>query len=140
MPLACVIRPTEYPLLSHGERLLIARESRAPEAPKPRLLDRVREAIRARHYSRRTEKTYVAWIRRYIFFHGKRHPAEMGAREITDFLSALAVKDKVAASDAEPGAERAPLPVPGRAGAGCAVARRSGQGEAARAASRRADL
>src|SRR5262252_1796976 len=98
MPLACVIRPTEYPLLSHGERLLIARESRAPEAPKPRLLDRVREAIRARHYSRRTEKTYVAWIRRYIFFHGKRHPAELGAREITEFLSALAVKDKVAAS------------------------------------------
>jgi len=98
MPLACVIRPTEYPLLSHGERLLIVRESHAPEAPKPRLLDRVREAIRARHYSRRTEKTYVAWIRRYIFFHGKRHPAEMGAREITDFLSALAVKDKVAAS------------------------------------------
>src|SRR5262249_42832398 len=65
---------------------------------KPRLLDRVREAIRARHYSRRTEKTSVAWIRRYIFLHGKRHPAEMGAREITDFLSALAVKDKVAAS------------------------------------------
>ena len=98
MPLACVIRPTEYPLLSHGERLLIVRESRAPEAPKPRLLDRVREAIRARHYSRRTEKTYVAWIRRYILFHGKRHPAEMGSREITEFLSALAVKDKVAAS------------------------------------------
>jgi hypothetical protein len=64
MPLACVIRPTEYPLLSHGERLLIVRESRAPEAPKPRLLDRVREAIGARHYSRRTEKTYVAWILR----------------------------------------------------------------------------
>src|SRR5215475_1510749 len=98
MPLARVIRPTEYPLLNHGERLLIVRESRAPEAPKPRLLDRVREAIRARHYSCRTEKTYVAWLRRYIFFHGKRHPAEMGAREITEFLSALAVKDKVAAS------------------------------------------
>ena len=63
MPLA---RVTKYPSLSHGERLLIARESYAPEAPKPRLLDRVREAIRARHYSRRTEKTYVAWIRRYI--------------------------------------------------------------------------
>jgi hypothetical protein len=43
-------------------------------APKPRLLDRVREAIRTRHYSRRTEKAYVAWIRRYILFHGKRHP------------------------------------------------------------------
>jgi integron integrase len=70
-----------------------------PTGPsKPRLLDRVRDAIRSRHYSRRTEKTYVAWIRRYILFHGKRHPAEMGAHEITQFLSALAVKDKVAAS------------------------------------------
>jgi integrase-like protein len=46
-------------------------------APKPRLLHRVREAIRARHYSRRTEKAYVHWIKRYIFFHGKRHPAEI---------------------------------------------------------------
>lgn len=46
--------------------------------PEPRLLDRVREAIRARHYSRRTEKAYVAWIRRDIFFHDKRHPAERG--------------------------------------------------------------
>ncbi|MBM3792328.1 MAG: hypothetical protein FJW35_18535 [Acidobacteria bacterium] len=52
---------------------------RSPPAPqKPRLLDRVREEIRKRHNSRRTEKTYVAWIRRFILFHGKRHPAEMG--------------------------------------------------------------
>jgi len=62
---------------------LAVREARPPTAPKPRLLDRVRETIRARHYSRRTEKTYVAWIRRYILFHGKRHPAEMGPVEIT---------------------------------------------------------
>jgi Phage integrase, N-terminal SAM-like domain len=73
-------------------------EAGAVSPPKPRLLDRVREAIRARHYSRRTEKTYVAWIRRYIFFHGKRHPAEMGAPEITRFLTSLAVDGKVAAS------------------------------------------
>ena len=66
--------------------------------PKPRLLDQVRDAIRARHYSRRTEKSYVAWIRRYIFFHGKRHPAEMGTQEIRRFLTALAVDRKVAAS------------------------------------------
>src|SRR5437667_4575894 len=59
--------------------------------PKPRLLDRVRDAIRARHYSRRTEDAYVGWIRRYIFFHGKRHPAEMGAPEVARFLSSLAV-------------------------------------------------
>jgi integron integrase len=58
----------------------------------------VRDAIRARHYSRRTEKAYVAWIRRYIFFHGKRHPADMAAAEITRFLTSLAVDGKVAAS------------------------------------------
>jgi len=74
------------------------REAGSIDAPKPRLLDRVREAIRARHYSRRTEDTYVAWIRRYIFFHGKRHPAEMGAPEITRFLTSLAVEGRVAAS------------------------------------------
>jgi integron integrase len=74
------------------------RESGTGGPPKPRLLDRVREAIRARHYSRRTEKTYVAWIRRYIFFHGKRHPSELGPAEITEFLTSLATKSKVAAS------------------------------------------
>src|SRR3989442_4954189 len=66
--------------------------------PKPRLLDRVRDAIGARHYSRRTEKAYVNWIKRYIFFHGKRHPAEMGAPEVTRFLTSLAVDGRVAAS------------------------------------------
>jgi integron integrase len=66
--------------------------------PQPRLLDRVREAIRARQYSRRTEKAYVRWIKRYIFFHGKRHPAEMGASEITAFLTSLAVDNNVSAS------------------------------------------
>jgi hypothetical protein len=50
-------------------------EAGSAGAPKPRLLDRVREAVCTRHYSRRTEKAYVHWIRRYIFFHGKRHPA-----------------------------------------------------------------
>ena len=49
----------------------------------PRLLDRVRAVLRARHCSLRTEKAYVAWIHRFILFHGKRHPAEMGAVEIT---------------------------------------------------------
>ena len=62
-----------------------------------RSLDRVRHAVRARHYSRRTEKAYVHWIKRYIFFHGKRHPAEMGAAEITAFLTALAARDGVSA-------------------------------------------
>ena len=68
------------------------------DLPKPRLLDRVRAALRTRHYSRRTEDAYVAWIRRYIVFHGKRHPAEMGAPEVTRFLTSLAVDGHVAAS------------------------------------------
>src|SRR5882724_10437243 len=79
-------------------RPLIVRETGPAHSPRPRLLDRVRAALRARHYSRRTEKAYVAWIRRYIFFHDKRHPADMGAPEVTRFLSSLAVEGKVAAS------------------------------------------
>jgi hypothetical protein len=47
------------------------------------LLERLREAIRVRHYSIRTEKSYVQWVKRFILFHGKRHPAEMGAEEIS---------------------------------------------------------
>ena len=88
-----------YPVLSAGafRATCAVRETGPAGAPKPRLLDRVRE-IRARHYSRRTEKAYVHWIKRYIFFHGKRHPAEMGAPEVTAFLTSLAVHDKVAAS------------------------------------------
>src|SRR5439155_24903304 len=77
---------------------LTVRDTAATGHPKSRLLDRVREAIRARHYSRRTERTYVAWIKRYTFFHGKRHPAEMGAPEVTRFLTWLATDRKVAAS------------------------------------------
>jgi integron integrase len=58
----------------------------------------VRQAIRAQHYSLRTEQAYVAWIKRFIFFHGVRHPAEMGEQEIRQFLSDLAVNEKVSAS------------------------------------------
>ena len=65
---------------------------------KPRLLDRVRNKIRVEHYSIRTEQAYVDWIRRFILFHGKRHPAQMGAKEVEDFLSHLAVDRNVAAS------------------------------------------
>jgi len=64
----------------------------------PRLLDQVRDAIRVRHYSRRTEDTYVQWIRRFILFHAKRHPRKMDEREITAFLIYLAVQKNVAAS------------------------------------------
>lgn len=64
----------------------------------PRLLDQVHIALRARHYSRRTERSYVRWILRFILFNGKRHPADMGEREITSFLSMLATRRKVSAS------------------------------------------
>ena len=64
----------------------------------PRLLDRVRDAIRLRHYSRRTEKAYVGWVRRFVLFHGKRHPAEMAGAEVTAFLSHLATEGRVSAS------------------------------------------
>ena len=70
----------------------------APGPPKPRLLDQVRGAIRTLHYSRRTEKAYIGWIRRYIFFHKKRHPAEMGEKEISAYLTYLATTRKVSAS------------------------------------------
>ncbi len=65
---------------------------------KPRLLDQVREEIRVRHFSLRTEEAYLHWIKRYIYFHQKRHPAEMGEKEITQFLTFLAVEKHVAAS------------------------------------------
>jgi integron integrase len=64
----------------------------------PRLLDRVRIALRVRHYARRTEAAYVGWIRRYIHFHDVRHPDEMGAVEVVEFLSHLAVDRQVTAS------------------------------------------
>jgi site-specific recombinase XerD len=68
-------------------------------APKSRkLLDQIRDAIRLKHYSYRTEKTYVHWARRYILFHNKRHPATMGAPEIEAFLTHLAKNDNVSSS------------------------------------------
>ena len=64
----------------------------------PKLLDQVREAIRVRHYSIRTEKSYISWIRQYILFHDKIHPREMGEREVSSFLSYLASQRNVVAS------------------------------------------
>ena len=64
----------------------------------PRLLDRVRHAIQVRHYSRRTEEAYLGWITRFILFHRKRHPAEMGEAEVTAFLTSLATERHVSAS------------------------------------------
>jgi hypothetical protein len=64
----------------------------------PRLLDRVRAALRTRHYSRRTETAYIGWIRRFILFHNKRHPTQMAEPEINAFLSHLAIAGGVSAS------------------------------------------
>jgi integron integrase len=61
-------------------------------------LEQVREACRLRHYSPRTERAYAQWVKRFVLFHGKRHPAQMGAPEIAAFLSHLAVEGRVAAS------------------------------------------
>src|SRR2546430_637363 len=70
----------------------------APDAKPPKLLDRMRQAIRACHYSLATEEAYVQWARRYILFHGKKHPQEMGGPQINAFLTHLAVEGRVAAS------------------------------------------
>jgi integron integrase len=66
--------------------------------PPPRLLHQLRGRIRLRHYSLRTERTYGHWVKRYVAFHGMRHPGEMGAAEVTAFLSALATERNVAAA------------------------------------------
>ena len=63
-----------------------------------KLLEQVREAVRTRHYSIRTEEAYIRWAREYILFCGKRHPSELGAADVSAFISHLAVSRKVAAS------------------------------------------
>lgn len=68
------------------------------QPPARKLLDQVRDAIRLKHYSYRTEQTYVQWIRRYILFHNKRHPQDMAVPEIEAFLTHLAVDEQVAAN------------------------------------------
>ena len=68
------------------------------EVRTPRLLDQVRSALRMKHYSHETEKSYIAWIRQYIHFHHLKHPKDMGEQEIGQFLSHLAVNRNVSAS------------------------------------------
>ncbi len=63
-----------------------------------KLVDQIRNVIRMKHYSFSTERTYLIWIRRYLAFHRMRHPRDMGSAEIEEFLSNLAIKDKVSAS------------------------------------------
>ena len=70
-----------------------------PPAPgKPKLLDQIRDFLRVKHYSLRTEEAYLHWIKRFILFHGKRHPDELGPDAIRAFLTDLAVRGEVAAS------------------------------------------
>ena len=86
-----------YPL--NRNRVVGSGAIQAPPMPsKPKLLDQVRQAIRMRHHSPKTEESYVHWIKRFIFFHNKRHPAQMGEKEIGQFLSGLATDRHVSAS------------------------------------------
>jgi site-specific recombinase XerD len=100
--------------VSSGESGLCCRDSSGPDLYRsssgarpastdagdrpPKLLDRLKEALRARHYSPRTENTYCQWVKRFIFFHNVRHPAEMAEPEINAFLTHLAVKHKISAT------------------------------------------
>lgn len=68
------------------------------ETRKPKLLDEMRRVIRGKHYSLRTEKAYLDWVRRFVLFHGKRHPSEMGAGEVREFLNYMSAERDVAAS------------------------------------------
>jgi len=91
------MRGGEY-ILTREEVGFVAEQKAAYSRRPPKLLDRLREALRSRHYSRRTEQTYCHWVKRFIFFHNVRHPAEMAEAEINGFLTHLAVKEKVSAS------------------------------------------
>jgi len=85
--------------LSHTDGLPCDGPPAQTEAvPPPRLLDRVRSEVRLRHYSLRTEETYVDWVKRFIFYHNKRHPAEMGLTEVEAFLTHLALERHVASA------------------------------------------
>ena len=77
------------------------------DAPKPRLLDQVRDTIRRKHYSIRTEQSYIDWIKRFIYFHDKQHPRDLNESHITAFLNG----QKGGELDAEPGTMRLGIPL-----------------------------
>ena len=81
-----------------GQPKILRMEAKAVSQDSPKLLDRLRAEIRVRHYSIRTEEAYVDWVRRFILFQDKRHPKDMGAEEVRDFLSHLATERNVSAS------------------------------------------
>ncbi|WP_419581729.1 site-specific integrase [Thiolapillus sp.] len=81
-------------------------------------IQKVADAIRTRHYSLRTEQTYTDWVKRFILFHGKQHPMDMGEQEVAEFLTYLAVRRNVAASTQNPesSAECLGISLPGSPG------------------------
>ena len=81
-----------------GQPKIPRMEAKAVALDSPKLLDRMRAEIRVRHYSIRTEEAYLDWARRYILFHDKRHPKDMGADEVQGFLSYLAMERNVSSS------------------------------------------
>ena len=80
------------------ERVLRRQLGELPLARPPRLLDQVKQVMRVKHYALRTEQCYTQWIRRFILFHGRRHPRDMGAAELELFLTDLAVRGRVSVS------------------------------------------
>jgi Phage integrase, N-terminal SAM-like domain len=78
--------------------VMAERVVRTPSAGKPKLLDQVRDVIRRKHYSIRTEQAYIDWIKRFIIYHGKRHPGEMAEEEVAEFLTHLARDLNIAAA------------------------------------------
>ena len=84
--------------VTHLQKIAERQSAASGREAKPKLLDQLREALRSRHYSRRTEQTYCHWVKRFIYFHNVRHPCEMREPEINAFLTHLAVKEKVSAS------------------------------------------
>lgn len=88
------MRPNPSQVLPHLSEIVLKESSLS----KPKLLDQVRDRIRVKHYSIRTEQVYLGWIKRFILFHGKQHPLTLGAPDVERFLSHLAVEGKVAAS------------------------------------------
>jgi hypothetical protein len=99
-------RPSQEPESSGGPELEPSR------GRPPRLLDQLHQALRLRHRSTRTEEAYVDWVKRFILFHGKRHPRELGSEEITEFLNHLATQRQVTPSTQNQAARRHRLLVP----------------------------
>ena len=92
-PGACVLAVVTPPLIPASQLGRAADPER-----RFRLLEQVRARLRTRHYSKRTEATYVEWVRRFVLFHGRRHPRTMGEREIAEFLTHLATERRASAS------------------------------------------